>query len=100
MTLSHFQPYRWIMPMFLHANFLHLIMNTFAQFILGALIESIIGFHRIAAIYLLSGYVSYITSLSLGGTLFGCLINDSMSVGASGAIFGLCGALVKELRSV
>ena len=32
--------------------------------------------------------------IRLGGTLFGSLINTDISVGASGAIFGLCGAFV------
>ena len=49
------------------------------------IIEKMLTLRRVAAIYILSG---------IGGVLFGCLINDNISVGASGAIFGLCGAFV------
>jgi len=82
---SHLQPYRWFMPIFLHADFLHIAMNILSQLIIGGFIERVFGFTRTMIIYLISG---------IGSILFGCLINDTVSVGASGAIFGLCSALV------
>jgi len=73
------------MPMFLHGGLVHLIMNLVSQLIIGSIIEKMLSLYQTSVIYFLSG---------LGGTLFGCLINNSISVGASGAIFGLCGAFV------
>lgn len=73
------------MPIFLHAGFLHLMMNVMSQIIIGAMMERVLTLYRTAAIYFISG---------IGGTLCGSLINDNISVGASGAIFGLCGAFV------
>lgn len=77
--------YRFIMPIFLHADFLHLVMNLIAQVIIGSMMEKLLTLYRTGAIYLLAG---------IGGVIAGCLGNDAISVGASGAIFGLCGAFV------
>eukprot|EP00826_Nyctotherus_ovalis_P031206 TRINITY_DN2490_c0_g1_i18.p3 TRINITY_DN2490_c0_g1~~TRINITY_DN2490_c0_g1_i18.p3 ORF type:complete len:122 (+),score=5.70 TRINITY_DN2490_c0_g1_i18:534-899(+) len=82
---SSFEFYRWFMPMFLHVDFMHITFNLLSQLIIGGFIERIFGFWRTLGIYIISG---------VGGTLLGCLINDKISVGASGAIFGLCSALV------
>lgn len=71
--------------MFLHVDFMHITFNLLSQLIIGGFIERIFGFWRTFGIYVISG---------VGGTLLGCLINDKISVGASGAIFGLCSALV------
>ena len=75
------------MPIFLHADFMHITLNLISQLIIGGFIERIFGFWRTFAIYFISG---------IGGTLFGCLVNDKISVGASGAIFGICAALVYQ----
>ena len=85
MTWQEQQWYRWLMPIFLHGDFLHITMNLMSQLILGAMMEKVLTLYRACIIYFISG---------VGGTLFGCLINDQKSVGASAAIFGLCGAFV------
>ena len=73
------------MPMLLHGSFLQIIIMIFIQAVLGSLIEKLITLYRTAAAYFLSG---------IGAVLFGSLINDKLSVGSSGATFGLCSAFV------
>lgn len=73
------------MPMLLHVDFMHITFNLLSQLIIGGFIERIFGPWRTLGIYVISG---------VGGTLLGCLINDKISAGASGAIFGICSALV------
>jgi membrane associated rhomboid family serine protease len=76
---------------FLHAGFFHLVFNMFSLYILGTMLEPAIGRLRFALIYFVS---------LLAGS-FGALIvePDSLTVGASGAIFGLMGAAVVVLRN-
>ncbi|KKB37284.1 rhomboid family intramembrane serine protease [Bacillus thermotolerans] len=77
--------WRFFTPIFLHIGFLHLLMNTFALYFLGTAVERIFGRFRFLLIYLFSGFV---------GTLASFVMNDSLSAGASGAIFGCFGALL------
>ncbi|WP_077601316.1 rhomboid family protein [Oceanobacillus sojae] len=77
--------WRFFSSMFLHLNFLHLIMNMLALYYLGTAIERIFGRTRFLLIYFLGGLTGSIAS-------FATSIN--VSVGASGAIFALFGALL------
>lgn len=77
--------WRFFTPVFLHIGFLHLLMNTFALYFLGTAVEQIYGRFRFLFIYLFSGFM---------GTLASFMLNDSLSAGASGAIFGCFGALL------
>lgn len=76
---------------FLHAGLLHLLFNMIALYILGSLLEPAIGKLRFGLIYL--------TSLLAGS--FGALLlsPNGLTVGASGAIFGLMGAGVVIMRN-
>jgi membrane associated rhomboid family serine protease len=69
---------------FLHAGPLHLLLNMFALYILGSLLEPAVGTARFVGIYLVS---------LLAGSL-GALVLDplELTVGASGAVFGLMAA--------
>ena len=69
---------------FLHAGFFHLLFNMFSLYILGTLLEPAIGRLRFGLIY----FVSLLAG-SFGALLFE---PDALTVGASGAIFGLMGA--------
>lgn len=73
--------------MFLHANLLHLGMNSLALFQLGPVIESAFGRMRLLVIWLAAGLAGNWLYLWQGPL-------ETWSVGASGAIFGLFGALV------
>lgn len=79
------QYYRLFTGIFLHANFLHLIFNMYALYVIGMQLESFLGKGKYLAVYLLSG---------LGGSMLSIFFDNGFSVGASGAIFGLMGALL------
>jgi membrane associated rhomboid family serine protease len=83
--------YRIITAGFLHAGLAHLFFNMFSLYILGSLLEPAMGRARFAAIYFVS---------LLAGS-FGALLlqPDGLTVGASGAIFGLMGAAVVVMRN-
>ncbi len=78
------QYWRFITPIFLHANLLHVGLNMLNLVILGVFLERLIGHWRFLLIYLLTGVVSIISSFYF--------MPQEVSVGASGAIFGLVGA--------
>src|SRR4051794_35486274 len=75
---------------FLHAGLLHIGFNMYLLWILGQMLEPALGSARFAALYF--------TSLLAGS--FGALLlaPDSVTVGASGAVFGLMGAAFIEQR--
>ena len=79
------QLYRWIMPMFLHAGFLHILFNTLFALIFGTMLESIVGQLRIFYVWIISG---------MGGILMGTLISHDASVGASTSEMGVIGAVL------
>ena len=75
---------RLIAAPFLHFGLLHLAMNGWAQWSLGAPIEFLVGSWRFLALWVISALGASVTSL---------IFNDSsVAAGASGAIFGLLGA--------
>ena len=78
--------YRLFTGIFLHGNIMHLFFNCYALSILGSQIESFLGKFKYIIIYLFSGLIGALFSMTFGGL--------SASIGASGAIFGLMGALL------
>lgn len=79
--------YRLITSMFLHGNILHLAFNMYALYILGSQLEGVLGKVKYFIIYMVAGLSGSILSMMFNGASAG-------SLGASGAIFGLMGALV------
>ncbi|WP_217586711.1 rhomboid family intramembrane serine protease [Lentibacillus saliphilus] len=77
--------WRLISSMFLHIGLLHLLMNMLAIYFLGTAVERIYGSWRFVVIYFLAG---------IGGSLASFAFTNSISAGASGALFGLFGALL------
>ncbi|MCI8575546.1 MAG: rhomboid family intramembrane serine protease [Bacilli bacterium] len=77
--------FRLVTSAFLHGGFLHLLFNMYALFIIGTQVENYVGKGKFIAIYLIS---------AISGNLMSCIFGSSVSVGASGAIFGLLGALL------
>ena len=75
---------------FLHAGFLHLLLNMYVLYVAGSILEPGIGTPRFLGIYFVS---------LIAGSL-GALIVDpnALTVGASGAIFGLMAAVVVIAR--
>jgi membrane associated rhomboid family serine protease len=78
--------WRLITSAFLHGNLIHLGLNMLALYWLGSIVETYLGSLRYLALYLVSG---------LAGAA-GALIVDpaQVTVGASGAIFGILGSLL------
>jgi rhomboid protease GluP len=88
-TLSG-QWWRLLSYMFLHGGLMHIAFNMWCLWNLGQLCESLYGRWTYAAIYLLCG---------LGASLASAAWHPyTPSVGASGAIFGLAGALITALK--
>jgi len=83
--------WRIITSGFLHAGLLHIAFNMYFLYFLGTLLEPEIGKLRFGIIYFVS---------LLGGS-FGALVAspDAVTVGASGAVFGLMGAAILALRA-
>ncbi|BAC13879.1 rhomboid family intramembrane serine protease [Oceanobacillus iheyensis] len=77
--------WRLLTSMFLHIGFVHILMNMVALFYLGTAVERIFGRTRFLVIYFLGGIAGSIASFAT---------SISISAGASGAIFGLFGALL------
>ena len=80
------QYYRLLTGMFLHGSIFHIFFNCYALYIIGSQIESFMGKTKYIIIYLFSGIMGSLFSMTFGGA--------TASIGASGAIFGLMGALL------
>jgi len=77
--------YRLITSAFLHAGILHLAFNMYALFVIGNQVETYLGKFKFTLVYLIS---------AVTGSLMSCVFSETISVGASGAIFGLLGSLL------
>ena len=100
------EPWRLLTSAFVHSpsSFLHIAFNMYALAIFGPLLESFLGRGRFLALYLLSalggnvaGVLLYQAAVVSGGptiVLTNGFLQPSLSLGASGAIFGLMGALL------
>jgi membrane associated rhomboid family serine protease len=55
--MRHGQVWRFITYAFLHANFVHVVVNIFSQIIIGSFIEATIGSLKTSILYLLTAYV-------------------------------------------
>lgn len=91
--------WRLLTPMVLHGGYLHIFMNMYVLTVFGPLIERIFGTPPFVAIYVIAGFTGSVASY-----LFSAC--DIQGVGASGAIFGIAGALFvyfwrrRELRTM
>ncbi|OVA16520.1 Peptidase S54 [Macleaya cordata] len=83
------QAWRLITCIWLHAGVFHILANMLSLLFIGIRLEQEFGFVRIGLLYIISG---------VGGSLLSALfIQSSISVGASGALFGLLGGMLSEL---
>ena len=78
--------FRLITYMFLHAGVFHIFFNMYSLYIVGPRVEDFFGKWKFLTIYFISGISGGLLSIAMNG--------DVVSVGASGAIFGLFGALL------
>jgi membrane associated rhomboid family serine protease/tetratricopeptide (TPR) repeat protein len=77
--------WRLVMPMFLHGGWLHILANSYCLYILGPILERVYGYGRYATIYVAAG---------MGGAFLSMAVSRNTSVGASGAIMGIAGAML------
>jgi len=76
------QYWRLVTPMFLHIGLAHILVNSYALYVLGPDVETTYGRARFLAIYFLSG---------VSGNVVSFAFTPNLSAGASTAIFGLVG---------
>jgi membrane associated rhomboid family serine protease len=98
---SQHQWWRFVTPMFLHVNLLHLLVNMYSLWIVGPYVEKLYGSAKFVVIWVLTGVAGVVASYltvrpGLGaGPITGFIfkVSDTPSAGASGALFGLVGVL-------
>ena len=78
--------YRLLTCIFLHGGLVHLVLNMYSLYVIGPQIESFFGKAKFLFIYIVSGICGSLLSIAF--------THNSISVGASGAIFGLLGSLL------
>jgi rhomboid protease GluP len=88
-TLQNGQYWRLVAAMFLHVGWLHVTLNLWALYQLGSLYEAMFGTGRFVFIYFATGIVASVAS---------AMHVQGASAGASGAIFGILGALIFSIR--
>jgi membrane associated rhomboid family serine protease len=89
--VAHGQWWRIITSGFLHENLLHIGFNMYVLYILGQMLEPVLGRFRFGMIYFVS---------LLAGSLGALIVSPhTLTVGASGAVFGLMGAAAVEMRA-
>ncbi|MNZ79583.1 Rhomboid protease GluP [compost metagenome] len=84
------QLWRLLTSMFLHSGFSHLLSNCFAILVFAPPLETYLGKWRYALLYLASGVVGNLISLGA----YRQDVDYHISVGASGAIYGVYGAFL------
>ncbi|CAA7039190.1 unnamed protein product [Microthlaspi erraticum] len=83
------EKWRLLTSMFLHAGLIHLLVNMVNVIAIGRRLEQQFGFIKVGLVYVISGF---------GGSVLSALfLQNSISVGASGALLGLLGAMSSEL---
>lgn len=94
--LAEVEPYRFLTSAFMHSGFWHLALNMYALWILGSVLEPLLGRWRFTALYMLSALAGNTAVLLLAAPS----TNDwfTGTVGASGAVFGLLGAQIVVAR--
>jgi membrane associated rhomboid family serine protease len=89
--VAYDQWWRIITGGFLHENLLHIAFNMYILYILGQMLEPLLGRFKFGLLYFVS---------LLAGSLGALIVTPhSLTVGASGAVFGLMGAAAVEMRA-
>lgn len=79
------QIWRLLSGTFLHAGLIHLLVNIYSLCVIGMQLENFVGKKKFLTIYLIS---------AISGSLMSSIFSTTISVGASGAIFGLLGSML------
>jgi membrane associated rhomboid family serine protease len=89
---ASFQPWRLLTSVFAHGGFLHIALNMYTLWVFGQILEPMLGRWRYLTVFLISGVTGSVGMLLLAPY--------SGAVGASGAIFGMFGALIVIQRKL
>ncbi len=84
--LANGEWWRLLSPVLVHGSILHLAFNMYFLYLVGPLVEQVYGSARFVLLYVLTAATASLASYLIGG--------PGPSVGASGALFGLCGVLL------
>ena len=97
----YYQLWRFVTPMFVHINLIHLFVNMYSLLMVGPFVEKLYGQTRFVVFWIVTGIAGVVASYltvqprlangALGSFIFKGL--DTPSAGASGALFGLVGVL-------
>lgn len=98
-VLLHGEWYRIFTAMFVHAGILHLSVNMWCLWNLGLLAEPLMGSTGVIAVYVLTGTAGNLLSNFVNWYRFHAQGVFPACVGASGAVFGIAGALIILLKS-
>jgi membrane associated rhomboid family serine protease len=94
--------WRFVTPVFLHIGWIHLLVNMYSLFVLGPYVEKLYGSARFVFFWIATGVAGVVASYLASGAeldnvpVLGRFLfrgGDSVSAGASGALFGLIGVL-------
>lgn len=77
--------YRFLSSMFLHSGAMHLLSNSIFLYYFGTHAERFLGWKKFLILYVFAG---------LWGGIFSVIFHDVLAIGASGAIYGLLGAML------
>lgn len=80
------QYWRFVTPIFIHVGIIHLLVNSYALYVLGPQVEKLYGSARFSFLYVMSGMAGVLGSYFYSS-------KEIPSAGASGALFGLIGVL-------
>lgn len=83
LAITNFEIWRFLTAIFLHGDITHLVYNLFALLFFGIAVEKLIGSERFLILFLSSGIIANLISINFYPS----------SLGASGAIYGILGAL-------
>lgn len=84
-AIENGQWYRLFTSMFLHGGLIHIAANMYSLYSIGPLVESLYGKAKFIIAYIFSGLVA---------AFFSFWFSNAVSIGASGAIFGILGVLL------
>jgi len=83
-AIDNFEVWRFVTSIFLHGSLSHLIYNLFALLLFGFILERLIGSNKFLFVFLSSGIIANLIAVNFYNS----------SLGASGAIYGIIGAII------
>mgnify|MGYP000066433098 CR=1 FL=1 len=89
---DYFKPWQLLTHMFMHGNFMHLLSNMFALWMFGSVLENTWGSQRFLLFYMVTGIGAacmHLGVLSYEYAQYQNVLYNQVTVGASGAVFGL-----------